>query len=110
MPKFRVLKTAEFDRDFSKLDKSEQERVERILRQLSERGNEVGKPLILPFFKEKKFNGKRVYFLVYESYNVILIIAISDKKAQQATINRILRDIAIYQKYVFEELRRRGLI
>jgi len=110
MQKFRIFKTKEFDRDFNKLDKSEQMRVEGILKQLAERGDEVGKPLVLPFFKEKRFDGKRVYFLVYEDYNVILVIAISDKKAQQATINRILIDISNYQQYVFEELRRRGII
>ena len=110
MARFRIFKTAEFDRDFTKLDKSEQSRIEKVLWQLSERGIEVGKPLVLPFFKEKKFDGKRVYFLVYKSYNVILVIAISDKKAQQATINAILLRIAEYQRYVFEELRRRELI
>lgn len=110
MQKFRIFKTREFDRDFDKLDKSEQKRVEDILNQVSERGDEVGKPIILPFFKEKRQNGKRVYFLVYEGYKVVLVIAISDKKAQQATINKILRDISSYQKYVFEELRKRGII
>ncbi len=106
---FRIFKTEEFDKDFKKLDRSEQLRVEKILTQLTESAD-VGKPLILPFFREKKFNGKRLYFLIYEDYKVILVLTISDKKTQQATINRILSHIAEYQQYVFEELRKRGLI
>ena len=52
-------------------------------------------------FKEKKFDGKRLYYLIYENFFVILAIAISDKKAQQATINSILIDLAEYQQYVY---------
>ncbi|MDI6655745.1 MAG: hypothetical protein QME59_07695 [Candidatus Hydrothermarchaeota archaeon] len=61
MGKYRVLKTAEFDRDYSKLDKSEQKRVDKILGQLLERGGEVG---------------KRLYYLVYSNVFVVLALAI----------------------------------
>lgn len=106
---FRIFKSATFDKDFDKLDNSEQERVDKILSQLLERGGEVGKPLSgLSFFKEKKFNGKRLYFLVYESLHAVLVFAISDKKAQQTTINMILRDLAQYQQYVLDELKKKG--
>lgn len=107
---FRIFKSATFDKDFDNLDNSEQERVDKILSQLLERGGEVGKPLSgLPFFKEKKFNGKRLYFLVYENLRVVLVLAISDKKAQRATINMILRDLAVYQQYVLDELKKKGV-
>ena len=100
---FRIFKSATFDKDFDNLDNSEQERVDKILTQLLERGGEVGKPLSgLSFFKEKKFGNKRLYFLIYENFLVILVISISDKKAQQATINRILLDIKEYQQYILE--------
>lgn len=98
---FKIILTEEFERDFSKLSSPEQLRVTKILRQLKEQGATVGKPLSgLTFFKEKKFDGKRLYYLVYQNLLVILVLAISDKKAQQATINRILVDIAEYQQYV----------
>lgn len=99
---FRIFTTEEFDKDISKLDNSEQQRVKSILAQLKEQGGNVGKPLSgLTFFKEKKFGGKRLYFLVYQDILVVLVLAISDKKAEQATINRILIDLAEYQQYVF---------
>ena len=86
-------------------------RVMEILNQLAERGDEVGKPLSrLGSFREKRLRDKRIYFLVYKNVLVILAIAISDKKAQQATINKILVDLSKYQKYVFDTLREKGLI
>ncbi|MEK6941521.1 MAG: hypothetical protein AABW85_01550 [archaeon] len=103
---FRIFKTLEFDSDYGKLDGSEQKRVDKILTQISLRGDEVGKPLSgLPFFREKKFDGKRLYFLVYKNFLVVLAVAISDKKAQQATINKIVSYLAHYQEYVFELLK-----
>lgn len=111
MGRFRVFKTEEFDGDYAKLDKSEQERVDKILGQLIGKGGEVGKPLAgLSFFREKKFGGKRLYYLVYSDILVVLALTISDKKAQQATINQILLNLAEYQQYVFETLRKRGII
>lgn len=111
MPRFRVFKTAEFDEDYSRLDKSEQGRVDKILNQLVEQGGRVGKPLGgLSFFREKKFGGKRLYYLVYEEVLIILALAIGGKKAQPVTINKILVNLAEYQQYVFETLRKKKLI
>lgn len=57
---FKILLTAEYEKDFSKLSQQEQERVTKILEQLREQGSDVGKPLSgLSFFREKKFDGKR---------------------------------------------------
>ena len=105
---FRIFTTEEFGKDFSKLSSQEQVRVNKILKQLKEQGGDIGKPLSgLSFFKEKKFDGKRLYYLVYNDSFVILAIAISDKKAQQSTINRILLDLAEYQQYVYELLNKK---
>lgn len=105
---FRIFTTREFDRDFSRFDFQEQARINKILRQLKEQGGDIGKPLSgLSFFREKKFNGNRLYYLVYKDIFVILAIAISDKKAQQATINRILLDLLEYQQYVYSLLNKK---
>lgn len=104
---FRIFTTEEFDKDFSKLSSQEQVRINKILKQLKERGEDIGKHLSgLSFFREKKFDSKRLYYLVYKDSFVILAIAISDKKAQQATINRILLDLVEYQQYVYDLLRK----
>ncbi|MBX4196146.1 hypothetical protein KW805_00990 [Candidatus Pacearchaeota archaeon] len=102
---FKVFTTREFDEDFDKLDGSEKIRVRKFIDQLEEKGGNVGKPLSVPFFREKKFDGKRLYFLFYEDFAVVLAVALSDKKAQQATINEILNNLDTYQDYVFKLLR-----
>jgi len=100
----RIFTLEEFNKDFKKLDNSEQKRVEKILNQLTERPD-GGKPLCgLPFFREKKFDGKRVYFLIYKNLNAILVIGISNKKIQQATINQILINMSEYHQYVINLL------
>ena len=98
---YKIYTTEEFNKDFNKLSSQERIRANKILKQLKEKGDEVGKPLSgLAFFREKKFNGNRLYYLVYDELFIILAIAISDKKAQQATINRILLDLVEYHQYV----------
>jgi len=104
---FRLFTTEEFDQDYAKLDNSDKLRVDKILKQLKEKGDNVGKYLAgLSFFREKKFDGKRLHFLIYNSINTIFVIAISDKKAQQSTINQILQELAKYQYDIFELIKR----
>lgn len=43
----------------------------------------------LDFFREKRVNEKRVYFLIYKELNLVLIIATSGKKDQQFTIDYV---------------------
>jgi len=107
---FRIFTTEEFDKDFNTLDKSEQIRIKKIREQLENQGDLVGRTLSgLSFFREKRLNGKRMYFLVYRDILVILLLAIGGKKAQKATINRILLDLAEYQQYVFETLKKKSI-
>ena len=77
------------------------------MKQLKEQGKDTGKSLSgLSFFREKKFDSRLLYYLVYKDSFVILAIAISDKKAQQATINRILLHLVEYQHYIHDLLRK----
>ncbi|MAF50686.1 MAG: hypothetical protein CMH64_01210 [Nanoarchaeota archaeon] len=49
------------------------------------------------FFREKKFDGKRVIFLVYENHKCIFLITITDKKAQQSEIDLIKSNLDVYR-------------
>lgn len=102
---FRIFSTKEFDFDFERLDESEKKRVRKIMIQLKNQGGGIGKPLGLTFFREKKFGSKRLYFLSYDKFTVILAVGISDKKAQQETINRVISEIKEYEKFILEKLR-----
>ena len=95
----RVLSTKEFDTWEKLLPKDYQEQIKKIIRQLKETHN-VGKPLGYPFFREKKIGKYRVYFLVYEDVDTVLLITISDKKTQQDTIDKIKENLDYYYNLI----------
>ncbi len=105
---FRIFTTKEFDDDFDSLDESDKKRVRKIMKQLRERGDSVGKPLGKPYFRQKKFGGKRLFFLIYKQFTIILAVGISSKKMQQPTINKIISEIKGYEKFIVKRLKKQG--
>ena len=99
---FRILTTEEFDKDFDKLDHSLQRMIDNEIRQL-ESNPYVGKPLGYPFFREKKVKNYRFYYLIYDEYIVVFIVALSGKKDQQRAIDKI----RLLMPYYKEEIRKR---
>lgn len=85
---YRIYRTKEFDRDFSKLDNSLKQQVAKAIEQLNTMPY-TGKPLGYEFFREKKVRCYRVYYLIYEEYVVVFVISLSDKKDQQTMIDKI---------------------
>ena len=96
---FRVFRAEWYDKKFVKLEKFEQERVSKFEQQLKLEPY-TGKPLGYRFFREKKFDGKRLLFLVYEEHNIVFLITITDKKAQQHEIDLIKAQLDIYKETV----------
>jgi putative component of toxin-antitoxin plasmid stabilization module len=88
---YKVYQTLEFKKLYSKLPLAEQRMVDNIIRRLAENPNQ-GKCLGVHNIREKKIGGRRVYYIVYESYLIVLMVAISDKKTQQGTIE-LIRDL-----------------
>lgn len=80
----------------SKLPKPEQEKVEKFEQQLK-LNPYTGKPLGYGFFREKKFDGRRLLFLVYEEHKSIFLVTIIDKKAQQQVIDLIKANLDVYK-------------
>lgn len=103
--KFKVFRTKTFDKEFDKLPKTEQREIENFEKNLSENPF-VGKPLGLVFFREKKLDGRRVYYLIYEDFVIVLMVAIGDKKAQQATIDSIRGKLNEYSELIKETLKK----
>ncbi len=99
----RVLSTKEFDTWEKLLPKEYQDQITRIISQLKET-HDVGKPLGYPFFREKKIGKYRVYFLVYEDVDTVLLITISDKKTQQDTIDKIKENLDYYYNLIRKNL------
>ncbi len=96
---FRVFRSDWYAKKLDKLDTSERERIEKFEQHLKEEPFS-GKPLGYKFFREKKLNGKRMLFLVYEEHNSIFLITITDKKAQQNEIDLIKTNLDIYKETI----------
>lgn len=84
---YRVFTAESFEKDLEKHPHLK-ERVVNIKFQLI-KNPYVGKPLSYKWFREKKLNGHRIYYLIYEDLKSVYVIALSDKKDQQKTINTI---------------------
>lgn len=59
---YKVYTTEEFDKNFNRLDESDKMRVRKILNQLKENGDSVGKSLRFPYFREKNLRVRGCIF------------------------------------------------
>lgn len=96
---FKVFKTKEFEKRFSKLDKSLQIMIGNEIDQL-EVNPYVGKSLGYKWFREKKVKNQRFYYLIYQEYVIVFVITLSNKKDQQKTINAIKELIPSYREEI----------
>lgn len=101
---FRIFRSEWYERKFDKLDKSEQQIVSKFEQKLKLQPYE-GRPLGFKFFREKKFDGKRILFLVYDNYSTVFLVTITDKRAQQQDINLIKTNLDIYKDKIMELLK-----
>ena len=85
---FKVIGTKTYLEEISRWSKTDKEAAEKISNQLAENPF-VGDPLNYKFLREKRVQEKRIYFLVYEDLNLVLLVATSGKKDQQPTIDHI---------------------
>ena len=94
---FKVIGTDTYLKEISKWSKSEIEIAEKIPKQLKENPF-VGQQLKYPFLREKRIKEKRVYYLIYEDLKLVLLVAVSGKKDQQATIDHIISQFDEYKE------------
>lgn len=99
----RVLSTKEFDVWEKLLPKDYQEQIKVFIKELKLNPN-TGKPLGYPFFREKKMGKYRLYFLIYEDIDTVLLVTISDKKAQQDSIDNIKSQLDHYKELIRKNL------
>ncbi len=99
MTEFKVYATETFYSDYNRLDKSLRDRVDKVKEQLKSNPYS-GKPLGYDFLREKKIDGFRVYYLIFDNHLIVLVIAFSDKKTQQKTIDYIKKSMDFYRKEI----------
>ena len=85
---FKVIGTETYLEELKKWPKPDQDAAAKIPQHLAE-NLYVGKPLNYSFLREKKIEGRRVYYLIYDDLKLVLLVATSEKKDQQRTINHI---------------------
>lgn len=88
MKEYKVFRSAGFKEEVAKYDSFIQERIDKIEEKLRHNAN-YGNPLGTRWFREARFENYRVYYLVYDNLSAIYMVAISNKKDQQKTINTI---------------------
>jgi hypothetical protein len=97
---YAVFRTQKYEKLFNKvLSSHEQREIEDFELKLAERPY-LGDSLGTPFFREKKIDGKRVYFIIYDDLKVVCMMRISTKKNQQETIDEIKRQMYLNKEFV----------
>ena len=86
---FEVFETETFSKLFESLEHRERIWVGKMRVQLKT-NPKSGKPLRYTWFREKKFENKRLYYLVSEKKMKIILAAFGSKKDQQRIIDQIL--------------------
>ena len=81
-----------------KLPEKDQLRIKKLTQQLTSNPY-VGNILQIKSIREKRLNGKRIFYIVFEDLKIVLIVAISDKKTQQKTIDSIRTNMNVYRGY-----------
>lgn len=85
---FKVFRAETFDKELQKYPLEFQEWVDKMEAQLAENPF-VGDQIRVPWFREKKKDKFRIYYLIYENVNAVYLVGISEKKDQQKVINTI---------------------
>ncbi len=80
-------------------EKKEQEWIEKMKDQLKDNLN-VGKPLRYSWFREKKFENKRLFYVMNEKTNKAVLLAFGEKKGQQKIIDHIIQNKERYLKLI----------
>jgi len=95
---YKVFTLGVFDKELIKLPEDYVSKIEKIFLQLR-KNPYVGDQIRYKFFREKRIKEKRIYYLVYDDLKIVLLIAISGKKAQQVTIDKIITYFKEYRIY-----------
>lgn len=101
---FRVFRSGNYEKKLNKLDGADQQRISNFEQSLK-LDPFSGKPLGYKFFREKKFDGKRLIFLVYEEHESIFLITITNKKLQQHEIDLIKANLNIYREEIERKIK-----
>ncbi|MEK6933456.1 MAG: hypothetical protein AABW75_01110 [Nanoarchaeota archaeon] len=96
---YEVYTTESFDKEIERLSKNDQEIIQKMFLKIGDNPY-TSDQLRYRHLREKRIREKRVYFLVYDDLQAVLIVAIGGKKDQQASINHIVNYFDEYRLYL----------
>lgn len=96
---YKIFTTGRFDKEINNFSEKDNQRIENLYQQLRENPY-VGDQLQIKVLREKRLNDKRIYYLIFDDLNSVLMVAISNKKAQQKVINFIIKNINNFRETV----------
>ena len=85
---YKVIETETYQKEIEKWAKADIEAAGKVPKKLAINPF-IGDPLNYKFLREKRIREKRIDYLVYEDLKLVLLVATSGKKDQQATIGHI---------------------
>lgn len=94
---FRRVTLHTYKNQLKKWPLSQQDQAEKLTNRLKEQPYS-GKSLGYRFFRELKIKERRIYFLVYDDLQLILLVATSDKKDQTTTISYIKNNLPEFKE------------
>lgn len=95
---YKVYRTEKINELYQRLDFSEQNWIQKMEKHLA--NNPQGKILKYPWFREKKYGDKRLYFIIDEKSRKILLLDFRSKKEQQKIINFTLQNMQEFLLYL----------
>tara|TARA_Y100000310_G_C20460848_1_gene705283 strand:+ start:385 stop:699 length:315 start_codon:yes stop_codon:yes gene_type:complete len=101
---FIVYRTPIFDKKLEHFSDHFKQQIDRFEEQLKENPY-VGKPLGVRWFREKKLDLYRMYYLIYQDLNAVYIITLSAKKDQQKIINTIRHFLEQYREEIEQKVK-----
>lgn len=106
---YAIYRTLNFDKEITKqLSLKEQKEVEEFEKKHLKENPYVGDPLGYRFFREKRVGVKRIYYLIYDDLQAVLMVGVSDKKMQQETIAEIRNHLDYYHEVIKEAIKLHG--
>lgn len=99
MKRYKVYHSSRFDRELAKFSNDFQDTIDKIEDQLVENPY-VGDPLGMKWFREKRIEKRRIYYLIYEDLGAVFMVAISEKKDRQKVINTIKLLLEFFRKEI----------
>ncbi len=94
-----VHETEIFSKIYDACDHQERRWIDKMKDQLAE-NLKVGKPLRYDWFREKKFDNKRLFYLINENTKKAILIAFGSKRDQQKIIDHVILNKERYLRLI----------